>query len=109
MKIADVGAMRERITINNQTQVVDGAGQISTTWATASTVWARMKPMSVAEVRLAGRDEGTRGYMMMIRYTTDISTNSRVGWRSRNFDVQGILDKTEQRVFLEVTLFERNA
>ena len=109
MKAANVGAMRERITINSQAQTVDAAGQISTTWTAGATVWARMKPMTAREVQLAGRDEGTRGYTMTIRYRTDITTNSRVVWRSRNFDVQGVLDRTEQRQFLEIDLFERNA
>lgn len=109
MKPSNVGAMRERVGIWSQAQTIDAAGQITTTWTQIATTWARMTPMSATEVRLAGRDEGTRGYKMSIRYRTDITTNSRVTWRGRNFDVQGVYDETEQRVFLHVDLFERNA
>lgn len=109
MKPADVGAMRERVTIRSQAQSVDPAGQITTTWSDVATTWARVEPMKAWEQQLAGRDQGARGYKMTIRYRTDIDTNSRVVWRGRNFDVQGVLDRTEQRVFLSVDLFERNA
>ena len=104
-----IGAMRERVDILAQSQTVDDAGQITTTWTVGATTWARMRPLHARELQLAGRDEGTRAYKMTIRYRTDISTNSRVVWRGRNFDVQGLLDRTEQRVLMECDLFERNA
>lgn len=104
-----IGQMRERVQITSQTQAIDAAGQITTTWTPVATTWARMRPLHAREVQLAGRDEGARGYKMTIRYRSDITTNSRILWRGRNFDVQGLLDRTEQRVLLECDLFERNA
>jgi len=111
MKASNVGAMRERVAIHGQTQAIDAAGQIATTWAlkTSGDTWARVRPLSAGEKFLAGRDQGVRGYMMFVRYRTDIDTNSRIVWRGRVFDVLGVLDRTEQRQFLEVELNERNA
>ena len=109
MRASDVGAMRERVQIYSQTQTVDAAGSISTTWTLAATTWARVEPMGASAIVLANRDDAQRLYRMTIRYRTTITTNSRVVWRSRKFDVEGVLDPTEQRVFLTVMLREINA
>ena len=68
-----------------------------------------MKPMDANEIRLAGRDEGTRGFTMTIRTGVVINNNCKVLWRGAMYDVQGVLDRTEQRQFYEVKLFQRNA
>jgi SPP1 family predicted phage head-tail adaptor len=109
VKPANVGQMRERVAIYSQAQAVDVVGDITTTWTQVATCWARMEPLSANQVELAGRDDATRRYQMTVRYRTDITTNSRIMWRGRRFDVQGITDPTEQRVFLTVYLSEINA
>ena len=109
MKIANVGALRERVTLYSQSQTVDAAGSISTTWTQGESFWAQMTPANAQQIPLAGRDDAIRNYVMIIRYRTDISTNSRIIWRDRKFDVQGVIDQTEQRVFLTVYIREINA
>jgi SPP1 family predicted phage head-tail adaptor len=109
MKASDVGAMRERVTIQAQTQTVDDAGEITTLWSDVSVCWARMKPVSATQVALAGRDDAVREYDLIVRFRADITTNSQIIWRGRRFDVQGIVDNTEQRQFLTVRLREINA
>lgn len=107
--LSRVGAMRERVDIYSQSQTVDAAGSIATTWSSAATAWARMTPTGASGLTLAERDDAVRYYTMTIRYTTDIGTNSRVVWRDRKFDVTGVIDETEQRQFLTVYLREINA
>lgn len=105
----EVGKLRERVSIYSQSQTVDAAGSIATTWALVATTWARMEPMGASAIVLASRDDAQRIYRMTIRYRTNITTNSRVVWRTRKFDVEGVMDPTEQRQFLTVTLREINA
>ena len=139
--LANVGAMRERVTIYSQSQTTNAAGEITTTWATGgggtsndlqwgagntlqwggsdliwgasggggSVVWARIEPLGAKQIVLANRDDAQRLYKMTVRYTTQIHTNSRIVWRGRNFDVEGVIDETEQRQFLTVNMREINA
>lgn len=135
--ISSVGKMRERVDIYLQTQTVNDAGEITTNWDQttnfnwASTnninwgdgvtvnwaggatqplsAWARVEPLSANQIVLANRDDAQRIYKMTIRYRTDLTTNSRVIWRGRKFDVTGVMDPTEQRQFLTVMLMEINA
>jgi SPP1 family predicted phage head-tail adaptor len=109
VKLAAVGAFRERVTLYSQSQTVDAAGSMTTAWTQGESIWAQITPLSANQIVLAGRDDAIRNYVMMIRYRTDINTNSRVIWRGRKFDVQGVTDQTEQRVFLTVYLKEINA
>lgn len=106
MKVAAAGPLRERVSIQAQAQTVDAAGAITTTWTEIASCWARMKPVSMQQLLLAGRDESVRTYLMTIRYRTDLTTAHRIVWRSRRFDVQGVNDPTEQRQFLECLLRE---
>ena len=78
MKVATVGQMRERVSIQSQAQTVDGGGAITTTWTEVNSCWARMKPLNMQQLLLAGRDESVRTYMMTIRYRTDITTAHRI-------------------------------
>lgn len=135
--ISEVGKMRERVAIYLQTQTVNDAGEITTSWDQttnfnwASTnninwgdgvtinwaggasqplaAWARIEPLRSSQIVLAGRDDAVREYLMTTRYRTDITTNSRIVWRDRKFDVTGVTDPTEQRVFLTVYMREINA
>jgi SPP1 family predicted phage head-tail adaptor len=135
--ISQVGKMRERVAIYLQTQTVNDAGEITTSWDQttnfnwASTnninwgdgvtvnwaggasqplaAWARVEPMSASSLTLANRDDAQRFYKMTTRYRTDITTNSRIIWRDRKFDVTGVIDETEQRQFLTIYLKEINA
>jgi SPP1 family predicted phage head-tail adaptor len=109
MKASDVGAMRERVTIQMQTQTVNDAGEIATLWSDVASCWARVKPVSATQVALAGRDDAVREYDMTVRFRTDITTNSQIIWRGRRFDVQSVVDNTEQRQFLTARLREINA
>lgn len=104
-----VGKMRERVEIYSQTQTVNSAGEMTTTWTLAVTTWARVEPVNGSAVTLANRDDALRMYNMTIRNRTEITTNSRVIWRTRKFDVESIIDPTEQRQFLIVRLREINA
>lgn len=132
-----VGKMRERVAIYLQTQTVNAAGEITTTWdqttnfnwASANNInwgdgvtvnwsggasqplaaWARMEPLSGSALTLANRDDAQRMYNMTIRYRTDVTTSSQIIWRGRKFDVESIMDPTEQRQFLSVRLREINA
>ena len=103
MRVSRVGSLRERVEIFAQSQTVDAAGSIVTT------AWARMTPTNATGLTLAERDDAMRYYTMTLRYTADITTNSQVVWRSRKFDVSGVIDQTEQRQFLTVYLQEINA
>ncbi|UOF79256.1 head tail joining protein [Caudoviricetes sp.] len=101
--------MRERVAAYSQSQTVNAAGEITSGWSLIATIWARVEPLSASQIVLANRDDAQRIYKMVIRYRTDITTNSRIIWRNRKFDVTGVMDETEQRQFLTVMLLEINA
>jgi len=109
VSLANVGKMRERVAVYSQSQSVSAAGEITSSWALTTTIWARVEPLSATQIVLANRDDAQRIYKMIARYRTDITTTSRVIWRNRKFDVTGIMDETEQRQFLTVMLLEINA
>jgi SPP1 family predicted phage head-tail adaptor len=99
--------LRETVTVSMQSEVIDPAGQITTTWAPLATVRARMRPMKAYEVSRAGRSEGATMFEATIRYRTDVNASCRLTWGTRVFDVQGVENRDEERRFLTLTLLER--
>ncbi len=106
-----IGPRRERVTIQDQTQTIDAAGAITTSWApiAGSTVWARMSPASERTMVVAGRDEALVDWLCTIRHRSDVTTRMRVVWRGRIFDIQGFRNADERRQYLLIRLLERSA
>lgn len=101
--------LREQLTIFSQVQRVDESGNIETVWIAVATIFGKMTPVGDREITRAGRDEGFRDFQAIVRYRVDITTKTRIVWRGRNFDVQGVTNLDEQRQYLTLSLLERRA
>ena len=101
--------LRDRVRSDQQTQAVDGAGNIITTWTAVATVHAEVTREAANEIWLAGRSEGLRKHEVTIRWRADVGTNNRLFWRDRMMDVNGVINKDKQRQWLTLFCTERQA
>lgn len=101
--------LRERVILDQQTQSVDPAGNIVTSWYTVATVHAEVVRKAAKEAWLAGRSEGLRTHEVTIRWRGDVGTNNRLYWRDRLMDIIGVLNKDGQRQWLTLLCTERKA
>lgn len=101
--------LRERVRFDLQSQAVDGAGNIVTTWTAVATVWAAPTRKAAREAWVAGRPEGMRTFEFVTRWRSDIGTNHRIFWRGRRFDVNGVENEDGQRQFMTIFATERDA
>jgi SPP1 family predicted phage head-tail adaptor len=105
------GDLRERITFQFQTNVVDLDGTTLTNWQNLPinhTVWARVEPNSSKEFIIGGRSQTRRRWSCTIRDRTDISMNMRVSWRGIFFDIVGIDNIGERNKYILLDLIHNN-
>jgi SPP1 family predicted phage head-tail adaptor len=97
-----IGKLRDRITIEEKTQVEDGSGGFSETWSTFATVWAEVLPTSSAERFFAEKLEMTTTHKVRIRYLAGLSSSMRINLGARVLKIQGIVNLEERDRFLEL-------
>jgi SPP1 family predicted phage head-tail adaptor len=100
--------MRQRITFQTQSTSSDGGGGTTLSWTNGSTVWAEVKPIDRAasgEKFVAGQLQSTISHIITTRYFSGITTNIRVSYDSRVFNIRSAINVNERgemlRLFVE--------
>lgn len=78
--MASIGAMRERVTIQEKTTTADGQGGRATSWGTLATVWAAVVPLTMGEKLQAAAIGSTLAYRVSCRYRADVTPSMRLRW-----------------------------
>jgi SPP1 family predicted phage head-tail adaptor len=71
------------------------------------TVWGGVEPLSVKE-RMAGDQTAAKGtHRLVMRYTSELTQSSQIGFGSRTFEVAEILNRDERNRELSVLCTEK--
>jgi len=89
LPIAKAGLMRHRVGIQTASTSRDAAGQVTQSWSTSTTVWARIEAVSGDERNQAAQVEGRLTHRVTIRYR-DISPASRLLFGSRVLNILAV-------------------
>lgn len=84
------GLLDQRVRIESQNNVSDGQGGFTKGWATVTTVWARVEPITGKEGVEAGRMEFALRYRVTIRTRLDFDGSARLIWTSNGNKVLNI-------------------
>jgi SPP1 family predicted phage head-tail adaptor len=83
----NTGQFRHRITFLEDVTVTDGIGQEITEWVEFKKAWAMIKTVKGSEYVAAGAERATITYRFIIRYTTGITSDMRISYQGRTFDI----------------------
>lgn len=105
------GLLRERLAFQAKTEAVSSAGIVSATWATAFTLWGRVKQEDgrSGEGEIGDRPLSQSRLTLIVRYDSRITSAHRVSWRGRVFEIEGVLNRDERRMWLDLMVIERTA
>ncbi len=105
---SDIGQFNERVEVQNYTTTTTALGGTEETWATDSTVWARIEPVNGSEKWEIESIKGNISHVVSIRYNPNLSlTNeSRLVWGGRTFFVKYALNKGEDRAYMKLAVTE---
>lgn len=97
-----IGELNERISLQRKTRTGDGAGGAAASWSEYAEVWALVRPMSGRERENAGREEGVRLYLVVMRHRDDVRDGDRVEWRGRHLNIRFPKDRGPRSHWLEL-------
>ena len=89
------GQLRHRITIQSYT-TTNTHGEITKTWSTFKTVWARIEPITGREWLESGIVEAEVTHRVTIRYLANVKPQMRIYYDSKYYDIMYI-ENTEMR------------
>ncbi|MDA0780803.1 MAG: phage head closure protein [Rickettsiales bacterium] len=101
--------MRHVITFQSQVLTADNAGGNTIGWTDFMSVWAKIEDISKsggrnlgAEKTFSGQLKNTRSYRITIRYISGVTTDMRVLFDSRVFNIRSVINVNERNEMLQI-------
>lgn len=106
--IALAARLRHRVTLQQRERSDDAAGGSSVSWSNVAIVWADLRSRSSgADERAVGEKlEAFSTHEMTIRYRANITSDMRVSYKGRLFNIRRVDDVDGANVILELLLEE---
>mgnify|MGYP003674173691 CR=1 FL=1 len=105
-----VGEMRNRVVLQTLGGSTDAGGGQSTSYSTATTVWAKVENLSGSESIFGDQLRATSNYRFTIRYYSALTEKYRLTFNSKNFNITQIRDIEEgRRKYQEILAIEGTA
>ena len=105
--MTDPGDLRHRLLLEQPVETADGAGGVTRSYATVTTLWAAVVPVS-ARGDVVADDLGARiTHRIVIRSGPDLTTRHRLREGSRIYRILALRDQDERGRFVEIDAEER--
>jgi SPP1 family predicted phage head-tail adaptor len=98
--------LKHRVVIQQRVLSADGAGGSTESWSSVATVWAELRARSGSERSFAGKLETRATHALTMRYRSGITSDMRVSYGGRQFNIRRIDNVNEAGVLLELQLEE---
>ena len=105
----DMGKLRHRFTIQNQTSSVDSYGETLYTYTDNGYVWSGFEQASGSETEQGKRIVAQNHYTIRTRYTPLIAATTRLLLGDRVFNISSYFDVEERHRELLITAVEQAA
>lgn len=92
----NAGDLRERVTVQQQTETRNRLGESIPTWATFAEVWASVQGVTAREFLLAGQQQTEISHRVRMRYLTGLTQQMRLSWRGRTLEIISILERNNR-------------
>ncbi len=91
-----IGNLRHRVTLQQKTVIEDDLKQHTENWTDIASVWARIEPLSGREYFAAKQINSEISVRVTIRYLPGITTEARVVFGGRIFEVLSVVNPEER-------------
>jgi len=90
-----------RVSLQSYTESKSVSGQVTKSWTTYATIWAKIRTMSGTEKVRNDQPVGLLSMEVTIRYSSDVSgvsVKDRILYGSDTFDIKNVRNVDEQRI-----------
>ena len=106
--VETLGGLRHRVEVQDATYVSDSRGGFTETWATSSTIWADVIPLSGRELFYADLESRKVTHRIVMRPRSLDAQKQRIMFGDRMFKIQYVRDPLPgaMRGYIEVMVTE---
>lgn len=105
-----IGALKDRVIIQELTAISDGAGGTSATWADVKTVYAKVKEVVGTRAFEYGQIREGQPYEIQVRTPSgySISKANRLQYKGLSLAVQAVWDSQQRDGYTEIIAFRQD-
>lgn len=92
MSAPRIGALRDRLTLEQAVRTADGGGGAAVSWETVTELWAQVRPITGDERLRAGQVTGRITHKVTLRYRDGIVPAMRFRQGARILDIVAVLE-----------------
>lgn len=96
----DIGAMRDRVTIQAPSDAQDALGEPVDAWTDVATVWATVGDVSGREYLAADAAQNKAQTKIFIRYRPDVMATMRVVHGATVYNIEAVLRPSGRPIYL---------
>jgi len=96
------GRLRHRFEFQSSTGEQNAFGEPIQTWTTYTTLWAGLEPLRGEEIIHARQVTATVSHKIRVRFNSSITSNHRVVFDSRTFEINSVINLGERDRELEL-------
>ena len=101
------GELRNKIIVQAQAQTQDATGYPAKGWTDSHTAYASIQPLTGREALVANQVYADASHLVTMRYQSGVTTNHRIKFGSRYFDIKQIQNIEERGRELRLTCTEK--
>lgn len=90
------------VTVQTETRTSFEGGAYTTSWATASTQWANVQPISAIETYGDEKKQQETKYRIIMRYLSTLTNKNRLLFEGDIFVIETITDPTRHKRMIEL-------
>jgi SPP1 family predicted phage head-tail adaptor len=105
---SNIGKLNKLATIQTYTNVSDGMGGFTTTWANDGTIWCDIMPLSGAQRLEYGNLNTDISHKITARYNASLTPEKRLTYSGRTFTLRVAINKGEDSDFMELLASEES-
>jgi len=88
----NIGAMRQRITVQLPTRTTDAVGQVIESFADNASIWGKVEVVSSDQQEVDRGETTVEVIEVRCRPTNKISNASRLKWRGNPYNIKSVVD-----------------
>jgi SPP1 family predicted phage head-tail adaptor len=107
--MVSIGDLRHPVTVQQESQVADGAGGYTLSWTSLGTRYAAIETLAGREESFADGQEGRQLYRVTIRADLAVTTAMRLLYEGRILNIRGVQNINLRDRFFELVCEEGGA
>lgn len=88
----NAGSLRERVTVQQASEVRNTLGETVLSWSTFAERWASVDGVSARESLAFGQQQIDVTHRVRLRYLAGLTQNMRIQWRGRTLEIISLLE-----------------